>query len=294
MRYHTIRTPVQKQNRSSMSTRIHIQTLLSDPEIGHIINSACNNGSLQANKLMSPKLVETLRILVKDNNASKSYEQIQMLAREAGVSDNLSKTTIKQGKELCGASSKGRAEANVNLVRYIVDTQITPLLIDSEAPPAPESIYSIVADVLVPVVILKAQLHATPDIVKHAPYAKNIMSGTEAGCALFVTLLKHSDLGLKTYNLQTLALKKTNAKLSYLTIQKIEQTAVWATENYRSHLKEYETVVVELVMIAQTMVNTLNLVKPKDLRAVVTDSLTAVLESAILSNSIKNKLLFKA
>lgn len=276
-----------------MKKRTPVNELLDDPIIGTHLRDLCEKNELLVSELLSDKLIRTLKLLTKQSESASllSYSQIQDLAREAGISDNLSKTTIKQAREMLAVNGRKRDQSKTDMAYYVVSNRLTGLFLMSELDDIDTlKVHSVIADLLIPVVLLKAQQMKTPVKAFHqqAPYAPKIATSSDAGCELFLTLLESPDE--ETKRMRAYVRSSTRTHLSYATVQKIEKTAQWAFESYRVHGSEVEAVV-EVALSLKPSIDRLIQFRIENIGEVVSKMLLVALEAAILSNGVsKNRL----
>ncbi|CUB06743.1 hypothetical protein [Marinomonas fungiae] len=278
-----------------MKKRIPVKELLIDPRIGHNLQDLCEKNELLESDSLSDKLVRTLRLLTKEgvDPSSLSYSEIQDLARAAGISDNLSRTTIKQAREMLSVGGRTRDQSKTDMALYVVNKKLAGLFLMDDEQFDVARVHAAIADLIIPIVLLKAQYAKTPskNFIKVAPYANKLAAGSNAGCELLMTLLENPDTGFNYKHMCNLVLKNTQTHLSYATVQKIEKTAEWAVESFRTHGKDVEAVV-EVALKLKPAINQLKAIDAAELANVVPTLLVTALEAAILSKGIGRRQLF--
>lgn len=279
-----------------MKKRTSVYELLDDQSIGAHLRNLCEKNELLISQQFSEKLVRTLQLLANQNElaSSLSYLQIQDLAREAGISNNLSKTTIKQAREILSISSRKRDQSRNDMAYYVIKNRLAGLfLVNEQGSVNTVKVHAVIADLLIPIVLLKAQQQKTPvrSFQRVAPYAAKIMSCSNAGCELFMSLLEYPDEDMNHNRMRNYAFSTTSTHLSYATLQKIEKTAQWALDSF----KISDSVVEEVVDLAISMEPTIHRLKKfkiENLGEVVSKMLFASLEAAILSKSVSQERLY--
>ncbi|MEL0637637.1 hypothetical protein V6259_12790 [Marinomonas sp. TI.3.20] len=226
---------------------IKVRDLLGDPILGPIFKS----NHLAESKCLSYITITTLRLILNymDNHAGgirPTYSAVSKMAKEKGVSDNLSSATIKQCFMYLDVHKNVKeSPVKTSILEHAVKRFIEPcILVDDNGDHTDyEKLKYRITMVLMPLLALEYQHNTTPSISEQIVPLSQTMNQTTFGIAELVSLmLFDEDADFEKTTMQLIAQKKIGRSLSYQSISKIKNAVEWMRSNYQCEVFDFSRI----------------------------------------------------
>lgn len=268
-----------------MRKRIPIADLLHDPLISSVLENEIDLGRITVSDSLPARLINTLRMLKRhldEGNPLPGYTETQAMARNAGISDNLSKTTIKQAFDLLNNEKEShKLSGYVDVVHHALATRLYPRL---SSPLNQLTINDLMANVVVPAIMLKQQFEKVPESADVAPMIAKMARCQIAAAELLVSLLEDPDASFTSNHLQAAIIQNTGHTLSYSVIKRVEKTVEWVRGNFEVEANACN----HLAQLVMSYKDTVGIIAPdfsESYTEAVCEALQALIETYIKNSS---------